>query len=106
MTDEPKIHGVAVAGEAPPTGGGGGQRQVTRGYPHAEESGVDINFHGYTEVLVFWAPCRICVFDVRFFYTDVEYYDGRHPQIILSQNGWHKKENALGIALIYDITSH
>ena len=91
MTDKPKIHGVAEAGEAPTTGGRGGQRQVKRGYPYAEESGVETNFHGDTGVLVFWAPCRICVFGVPFVDTDVEYYDGRHPQIILSQNGWQKK---------------
>ena len=37
VTDEPKFHGFAASGEAPPTGGSGGRRQGTRGDPYAEE---------------------------------------------------------------------
>ena len=36
VTKEPKIHGDAEAGEAPRTGGRGGRRRGTRGYPYAE----------------------------------------------------------------------
>ena len=39
----------------------------------------------------FWSPCKIFVFDIVFVDTDVESYDGRHPNKILSQHKWHKK---------------
>ena len=36
LTTKPKIHGVAEAGEAPPTEGRGGQRRSTREDPYVE----------------------------------------------------------------------
>ena len=53
MTNEPKIHGVVVVGEAPPTGGRVVQRWGTRGDPNVEESEVVTELCRDTGVLGF-----------------------------------------------------
>ena len=53
VTNKPKIHVVAEAGEVPPTGGRCGRRRVTRGFPHAEEMEVVSDLHRDTGVISF-----------------------------------------------------
>ena len=91
VTDEPRIHGVAVSGEAPSTGGRGGRRRVTRGEPYAEESEVGADLCGDMGLLGFRPPCKMCVFDVHNVDTYAASYDGRRPDKILSQHKWRKK---------------
>ena len=50
VTDEPKIHGIAEAGKAPPTGGRVGRMRGTRGNPNAEESEFGTGIRGDTGV--------------------------------------------------------
>ena len=64
VTDKHKIHGFEASGEAPPTGGRCGRRQVTRGGPYAEESEVGADLRGDTGVIGFWDPPRMFVFNV------------------------------------------
>ena len=86
MTRKPKIYGVTSAVEAPPTGGKGFRRRVTRWYPYVEESEVGSDIHGDKGVTDFWEYCRMCFFDVYIVGTDTESYDGIHPQKIQSQH--------------------
>ena len=63
------------------------------------ESGVGTDFHRDTVVIEFWAPRRMCVFDILIFDTDAASYYGRHPQKILSQHERCKKGKYLEACL-------
>ena len=76
MTDEPKIHGVTAAGEATTTGRRGIWRRGTKGYPYIEEREVGSELRGYTGVIIFWDPCRICVLGVHVVDKETDSYDG------------------------------
>ena len=77
VTDEPKIHDIAAAMEThPPIGIQGGHRSRGSGYPYAENTDVGADLWGYTGVLGFWYPRRMCVFDVRVVDTDEDTYVG------------------------------
>ena len=80
VTDEPKTHGVVASGEAPTTGGRGGQICGTRGYPYADESKVGADLHGDTVAIGFCAPLRMCFFEVCVVDTDKSDYYGKQPQ--------------------------
>ena len=53
VTNKPKIHGVAEAGEVTPIVGRGGRRRGTRVGPYAEEREVGSDLHRYTGELSF-----------------------------------------------------
>ena len=91
VTDEPKMNGIAAAGEAPPTGGRGAWGWGTRGDHYAEVSEVGADLCGDMGVIIFWYPHSMCVFDISAVETDAAYYDGRHPRKIFPQNKQRKK---------------
>ena len=62
----------------PPTGERGGQRKGTRGDTYAEESEVGADLHGDTGELAYWAPRRMCAFNVSAVDIGAKSYDGRN----------------------------
>ena len=86
-------------GEAPTVCGRVFQRRITRGDTYAEERTFVTDLHGDMGVLDFWAPCRMCDFDVHIVVKDAASYYGRHPHKILSRNERRQKGKYLETCL-------
>ena len=87
VTNEPKIHGVAAAGEAHPSiGVQGGQRGRLSVDPCTEDMEVGADLRGDTSFLSFWYPRRMCVFDIRVVDTDADTYVGTQPHKVLTHH--------------------
>ena len=98
------VLGVGEEGEEHPTGGRGGQIQVTRGDTYSEDIEVGDDLSGGTGVLSFWASNRM--FTLKFApYMHMEHTTkgGTHPQHILYKK-LAQKAKYLSLDFIDDVT--
>ena len=92
VTEKPKIHGVAEAGEAhTPIGVRCDQRRRGVGYPYTQDTYFGADILGNTGVLGFWDLIRVCFFDVHVVDMDSDTYTGTQPHKVLKRHEQRKK---------------